>query len=412
MKRYVELKCSVCARTRNSLIDLKHYSTDKCSVTLGCEGRLFPIGYTNDGGGTLGVPPANVSNWYPRKTETIDNVVYAARTPNSTINSTLNSNALFPVGTGTREQFVLAVSDSVLGNSASANATITLKFITEQQVSKDYRQYTFRKTGSISTVNGVEDAVSRKVLRYNIVGTNPDEVQIYVNGVKRARGTGAQDYVLYDGTSSSAVPPNTVLFNSVITGTSTQIDVIVTKSSAQNQVLLTFNRVINDESRIGIGAWEGIDAVVNRGTSQRYSLFYCDISAVTQLTADIKMRLDATNPCVIRDPNELSFSPSNAVILLSNSKLFTELDRIRAKHLGLQSLVTSDVSMNYLMLKYINGEKRLMFPSNLATDVFPPYKVIRLRSPKFYTASMSSMILGNSDAETLDNFNFITGPDV
>jgi hypothetical protein len=214
MKRYVKLQCGVCDRTRDSLIDLKHYSTDKCTITLGCEGRLSPVGYTSDGSTLIGVPPAGLTNWYPR-----------SYVPTGA--SALIATSLYDTATGAKRQLILAVSDAAIGFVPSNSATIALNFVAEQQVAKDYRQYTYRKMGSFTTVNGVEDGLAKKVLRYTATGLNPDQVEVFIDGVKRTMGLGPEMYRVYDGSPGSPVPPNSVLFNSAITGVAPQVDVVV-----------------------------------------------------------------------------------------------------------------------------------------------------------------------------------------
>ncbi len=404
MKRYVQLKCSTCARTRESLIDLKYYTTDKCTITLGCEGRLSPVGYTSDGTTLLGVPPTGLTNWYPRATETVDGVVRPAQYVNGTVTS-LSTPELYDTGTGTKRQFVLAVSDTSLGYTPNSTATVTLNFVAEQQVAKDYRQYTYRKTGSITTVNGVEDGTAKKVLRYDITGTNPDLVDVYVDGVKRSRGTGANQYQLYDGTVSSPVPPNTVLFNTAITGTLSQIDVVVTKAPTLTTLALTFNRAIDDEARVGTGAWEGVDAVRNQVNHQRWSLFYCDVTELGTLPMDLKLRLDPNTPSTIHNTTTSTLNPAWAVILLSNTKLYTELDRLRAKHVPLSALSSSSAT-NYLVVKYLDGERQVLLTETMAVDVFPPYEVLRWQAATRRTTGLT----GNTEAAVLDNI-LIVGPD-
>lgn len=391
MKKYVTLQCSTCKRTKDALINLTHYATDRCTITLGCEGRLSPTGYTSEGTSVLSVPPTGISNWYPR---------------GSTLTSTatLQADALYDTGTGIKQQLVLAVSDAALGFTPGSQAVLTLNLIAEQQMAKDFRQYTFRKSGSVKVVNGVEDAQAKKVLRYNTTGVTPDMIEVYVDGVKRDHGTGPADYDLYDGTPGSAVPPNSVLFNNTVTGSSTQIDVIVTKASTITAAQLTFVRAADDEARDTIGAWEGIDAVTSPSVG-RWSLFYCDVSVHSaNLALDVQLRLDAAKPTVLVNvPGTPENVVTAAAILLSRSKLYTQLDRQRSKWVRTDRLVSNN---EYLVVKLLNKVRTLLVTELTATDVFPVLQVIRFDAPSLQTANL----IGNPEAAQLDN-QIIIGPD-
>lgn len=390
MKRYVSLKCTACARTRDSLIDLARYATDKCTITLGCEGRLFPVGYTSDGSTLIGVPPTGLTNWYPRT---------------STVTSTaeIKGDVLYDTSTGSKRQLILAVSNTDIGMVPSAAATITLNLVAEQQIAKDYRQYVYRKTGAFTIVNGMEDGLAKKVLRYTVTGVTPDLVEVYVDGVKRNRGTGAADYQLYDGSVGSAVPPNSVLFNTVITGVAPQVDVIVTKAATLSTLTLNLTRMSDDDSRVGIGAWEGVDAVKNPATSQLFSLFYCDFSEVVGAPVDTKLRVSSTTPSTLTDGTSVTLDPAWSSILLSRTKVYTELDRQRALWVPLSTLSSDG---NYLVIKLLDGERQLLVTEASVADVFPALEVLRFNVP----ALRRTGLRGDSESAQLDN-SIIVGPD-
>lgn len=391
MKRYVTMKCSVCTRSRDILINLKQYTTDKCTITLGCEGRLAPSGYTDDGSLLIGVPPTGVTNWYPR-----------SFVPTGT--ATLAEDVLYDTSTGAKRQFVVAVSDTMLGFTPSNTATLTLNLIAEQQVARDYRQYTYRRDGSVTVINGVEDALAKKVLRYTITGPTPDLVEVYVNGVKQDMGVGPTQYQLYDGTISSPVPPNSVLFNTAVTGTGTQIDVIVTKAATLSTLAIPLVRSIDDDSRVGTGAWEGVDAVKNPATGQRYTLFYCDFTEIGTTPTDVKLRLNPSTPSVLTDGSTYVVAAAMMSILLSRTEVYTELDRQRAMHVPMSGLITNT---EYMVIKFSDGVRQLLVTESAAVNVFPPYEVLTYNVPTRRRTGLA----GNVDSKQLDN-TFIIGPDV
>lgn len=390
MKRYVTLKCSVCERSKDSLIDLTHYTPDRCTITLSCEGRLSPVGYTSDGSKLLGVPPSGLSNWYPR---------------GSTVTGTAQpiGDSLYNTSTGAKKQLVLALSDVGVGFTPSTAAQIVLNLLVEQQTAKDYRQYVYRRSGSVTVVNGVESGAGKKVLRYNITGVNPDEVEVYVDGVKRSQGLAVDQYQLYDGSISSPVPPNSVLFNSPVTGTNLQIDIIVTKAATLSTTTLTFERMEDDESRAGTGAWEGIDAVSSPALTGEWSLFYCDFSEVTPGAIDVKLKLNPDVPCTITDGGPaLAINPTHMSLLLSRTEVYTQLDRQRAKWVPLTKLDGT----GYLITKLIDKVRHMFVTEASAVDLFPALNVKRFNDPSLQRTSLT----GNDDSAQLEN-NIISGPD-
>jgi hypothetical protein len=392
MKKYSTLQCSTCKRTRDQLINLTHYAPDKCTITLNCEGRLYIIGNTDAARAVLSIPPTGLSNWHPRGA-TI------------TTNFTLAEDLLYDTSTGNKKQVILAVSNTALGFTPGSQAVLTLNLIAEQQTAKDFRQYTYRRSTPFTTINGVEDAQGKKVLRYNIVGLTPDVVEVYVNGVKRDLGIGIDDYQLNDGTINSPVPPNSVLFNTLITGSSTQIDIIVTKAASISSASLVFNRVIDDESRIGIGAWEDINFVSSPALNSEYSLFYCDFSEIgTSLGVDVKLRISPSMPSyIVNVPLGPSFIVTDASILLSRTKLYTQIDRQRALWVPISLLNTNT---EYLIVKLIDEARTLLVTESAKKNIFPVLEVHRFNTRKLQTDSFT----GDSDAAELDN-DIIIGPD-
>lgn len=389
MKNYVTLKCSVCTRQKDELVDLTHYTPDRCTITLACEGRLTVVGHTSEGSTLLSVPPAGLTNWYPRGSTVA-------------VGTALATDALYDTSTGAYGQLVVAVSVAALGYDPGPASTMTIGLLAEQQVARDYRQYTYRRTGAVSVINGVEDATTKKVLRYTLVGPTPDQVEVYVNGVKRTAGVGADQYQLYDGTVGSPVPVNSVLFGAPVTGTS-QIDVVVTKAVAPSALTLTFTRAVSDEARVGTGAWEGVGLVRSPAVGDR-ALFYCDFSEIAAtLPLDVKLRLDPAAPPAVRDtpvsaPTTLPVSQLS--LLLSRAKVHTTIDRLLAVWVPLAALGTE-----YLVTKLLDGTRALLVTERAVASLFPPLEAVR------YAASTPLRRgIGADGAAELSNPS-INGPD-
>lgn len=312
---------------------------------------------------------------------------------------------LFDTSTGVNKQFVVAVPDQALGFTPDEHAVLTMNFIAEQQNAKSYLQYTYRRSLPFSTINGVEDGQAKKVLRYDATGLTPDVVEVYLNGVRLDQGTGATNFQICDGTLTSPVPPNTVLFNNSITGASNQVDIVVTKANPVTSVSFNLTRITADEARVGLGAWEGIDAVTSAAVG-RWSLFSVDFTTVSSsLTIDVKLRYDPNNLPVLR--NHVNGSLYNVVkssVLLSRTRLFTAVDRNRAAWVPVQDL-TGDTE--YLVMKVVDGVKSLLVTQNSAQDLFPVLDVVHLSTPALVTTGLT----GDAESTQVDN-QVIVGPDV
>ena len=314
------------------------------------------------------------------------------------VGSPATSVNFYPTATGSNGQFVIAVSDASTGFKPSAAATLTLQLIAQPQVSNTFQQYTYRSTTTITTVSGVESGTSKKILRYGLT----DIVQVFVNGVKYVNGPLPGQYQLYDGTPTSPVPPNTVLFNTPITGSSTQVDVIVTQPVAPTTQTIQLNRVISDESRVGLGAWEGVDAVVNQVTGTRYSLFYCDFVDVVLPLLNTPLRINTSVESVIADGSSLAqVDLTQSFILLSRTAQFTSIDRERAVIIYLASLVDA----NYLQAQLSLGTNSLLVTKTAITNIFPVLEVLSYNAKTLVLTGASN----TNGAEVLNTI--IVGPE-
>lgn len=282
MKTYVRLSCTDCNRTKDQHIDLHHYTPDKCTITLGCYGRLFPVDTRSNP--TIAVTPiTGIKDWVPRNGYNVRPAVTTFKKRGLEIDNgdvlSTESNTLSLL-TGSLGQMVIAVTPRPGG---VLPPYLDISFEVADDTPKDYRAYVYRfSTGIFTTVSGKESGLSGKVLRYNATGTSPDVVEVRVNGVLRSQGTGPDEYQIYTS-PTSPVPPNTILFNTAIDPAGmTQVDVVVTKTSAALVSVVRFTKHTNDdESRSGTGAYENVNGVkrFEGGLWVDYELYTADISS-------------------------------------------------------------------------------------------------------------------------------------
>ena len=331
---------------------------------------MIPVGYTNNGTNILPIPPVGSLNWKPRASKQVSGPAAVKPT-------------FYDTSTGTKAQVILAVSDLSTGFTPSPAATLTLQLVAKQQVSRPFQQYTYKRTVTVSTISGVEDGVSRKILRYS----PQDEVQVYVNGVKFVNGILPGQYQLYDGTNTSPVPPNTILFNTPVSGTNTQFDIIVTQPVPVTRTTLSFTRMIADESRVGTGAWEGVDAVRNQVTETRYSLFYCDFTSSQLSLLNTALKVDTTQPSILTDG--LVFSQvqlSQSFLLLSRTAAYTSVDRERTVVILLSDLTNT----GYLQAQLTQGVGSLLVTKSAISDVFPVLEVLSYNEKQLVTTALGA----------------------
>lgn len=385
MKNYAKLKCTKCTRIIDQLVDTTHYVPNKCIITLGCEGRLEIQGYTDNGRTILGVPDAGVTNWVQR---------------GSTISASADPDAQEFVGlsNGSKQQLVVAVKrDSTL---VANTATLAVNLISESTTTKNYRKYTFRRYSPISILNGFEDSNEKKILRYTISGNLPDIVEVYVDGVKRTRGTGQLEYMLSDGINY--VPPNSIAFNTPVSGDPAQVDVVITQPTVETHVVLPFLKMRNDDSRVGLGTWEGV-SYVKTFPEALWDLFYCDLDEVVNLPLNVKLRINGNTPAVLSNGSIKTISSSNAAFLMSTSTLFTKVDRVKGRWIPFFTLITSS---NYFTINVTDTNvKELTVTKESLRDIFPLLEV----SPFVAEPILTSNLSGNSSA-IKPTSSFVIGP--
>lgn len=369
MKKYLRLSCSVCKREIDKLVDLTHFAPDKCTITLGCEGRLQPVEYRSSGG-IATTPEIGVTDWRPRGSKTIESLDIAE--PD-----------LINLETGTLKQLTLAVPRATV---PAEGETMTLVFNVKSDAPKAYRQYVYRKEGSFTTISGIESGLEKKTLRFTAFGTNPDQVEVYVNGVKREQGTGPDDYQIYDGTDASAAPPNTILFNTILDSQSTtQVDVVISKEAQASTVELSFIRQ-GDESRASTGAWENVSYVERfvGGVWKKYYLFVLDLG-------NIGIPL-----------NSILFPQSIDGFFLMARKPYSQLDRYTDVVVLLQGQSEAD------FIKYFveNKQTTAKITSTALQTFFPPLRVTKFTVEK----TIRTAIAGVEEQLVVDG-RVITGPD-
>lgn len=385
MKKILKLQCDTCDRKIDKIVDLKRYDTDKCTITLGCVGRLSPVEYKSTANITVATK-AGVSDWIPRNSQVSEY-------------HELKSETFINLASGVNNHLTLAIKSEDFGPGSFIRVPINLK----GDVPKPFRQYSFMMDKPFTSISGVESGQEKKTLRFNKPDESFDIVEVYVNGVKWEYGEKLNQFKFYSGNNESRIPPNTIVFNSrIVPNGRAQVDVIVSKYVQTIVKKLTFTR--NSSAQNLFGAWSDILFVdkFKHGPNvwERLLLFTCDLS-----TLDIPLNSIFTIGHVIEIPSINSVAAiSDAFMLLSNPP-YSQVDR---KHNVVVPLSTIS-DRDYLKYTSENDKRNIKVISSAEEEIFP-----LLKTPPESKISginlIKTAIKGSQDATRFDSTT-IVGPD-
>jgi hypothetical protein len=395
MKKYLRLSCSVCKRYADRLVDLTRVVPDRCTITLDCQGRLYPIEYRSDGQITA-APATGVTDWYQR-------TVSSAASP--TLPSiALADQASVATSTGSLGQLVLALATPTM---PPFGATAVINFAARNDTPKAFKQFSYVEQIAFTLISGIEDAAAKKNLKFNTyTGSDPDIVEVYVNGAKRTQGLLPENYQVFDGTATSAITPNTISFNEAVNiPGDVQVDVIVSKLQTSANQQLTFTR--NFDSNIPSGAWGNVSYVERwvGGTWKKFYLFTCNILDNANLILNTIIypvgTVTARGPAP-STPLIGSFNLSEASFLLAR-RPFTQVDRYANILIPLTNL---DVDRDFLKYHNVSSIGTLEVTDTSIETIFPPVRLVRFNIET--TIKVASV---GEDEQIVIDGSLITGPD-
>lgn len=379
MKKYLRVICSICNRSTDKLIDLQHAVPDRCTITLNCQGRLFPSQYISDAQITP-IPATGTQDWYPRGT------VFSS--PESSLE-------LISILSGPNGQIVIGV----LG--AETASSVTLVFEARAETPKPFQQFTFRPTSEFTTIVGVEDGISKKLFKYDLSGGNPDIVEVYLNGIRQNRGTAPNEFKLFVDGGTEAAVPNSIQFNSPVAVNSgiSQVSIIVSKAQALGQFSIVFDRNISTSAG-SISAWSNVSSVVRNTTlsnQQTYTTFTFDLFEDSILSLNTVLY-----PVQLFVNGTTAVPLANAQFLLSR-KPYSQLDRYLDIFVPL-SLITGD--RDYLKYEILDGSRIIQVTKTALVNSYPTAVLNKFQTEK----PIKTPIAGNDEQIVIDG-KIIVGPD-
>jgi hypothetical protein len=346
---------------------LTHFGPNNCTITLHCNGRLFPVDYSNSGA-PVKAEPSDLTGWYSK---------------NEILNTGTVVNESYPLASGTKGQFVIAVKTNSAVNS------ISLPFKSNQQTPINYRRYIYYKASGVTVLSGKEDGTEKKVLNFSAT----EQIIVLVNGVPTT-----QFDTIY---SNASLPKNVIILKTPLQNATNQIEITVTTAAVSNVLPIQFTKVQYDENRQGTGAWENVNSVsiFNNGYST-YKLFFADYATYNSiLSLNIGYRLD-TSPIVLTDNSSISAADIFALLAISP---YSHVDRELSVAINLADL--DGAEKNIMMVQ--NGVNRqLQFSQQSLRSLFPAIKVT--------TFTNETLLLDTSagSGNTMLDNSFIKGPDL
>lgn len=338
MRTYLKLKCPVCKRTKDELVNTTHFSIPKCTITLGCTGIMQPMQYSDYGDTTIGTPPAGAQNWYSRFQQ-------VTRFISKDVN-------FIPLSIGSESVLVMAVADSAVDVSTD---TITVNCLIEQSTPRDFLEYTFNFTTTFDKVMGAENGnLAKKVLRF----TSSNVIKVFLDGEEFTEGTGDSNFQI--ARTGNNLTANTIFFNKTFSGDH-QVKVVVTKPVQKTNVPIEFHR--NHNAVELNSAWNDVQKVVFDNTS--YSLFY-NVFHQSLIPTGKQLQVESVLASVSGSLDNATISLEKCAFLLSSGP--TKLDRSLTTCIGLAKLQFNELK---LLVVEMDDVKALTTSEEAITSVFP-----------------------------------------
>jgi len=181
---------------------------------------------------------------------------------------------------------------------------------------------------------------------------------------------------------------------SIVQAGITQVDVIVSKEQASNDITLTFTRNALDESRAGTGAYENVsyvdrfDETLAAPHLRRYYLFHLDLDTATQLSLNSILVSPSTN--------------TDAIFLLARSP-YSTLDRYTDLVVELSGM---DEERDYIKFYAVNSVTTARVTQTAISTIYPPLTLGKFAVEK----TIKTQLPGVTEQITIDGA-VITGPD-
>ena len=346
-------QCTICRRTKSVLDNSTHAFMNGCTITKGCEGKLYWSGISStDESSAVPVSEQWVSRWAVTSTTAVTKAPVA-----------------YPLVNSPNGAFVVAVRDH---GSLPDSATITVEQKKFGEI--DFTSYTYSVTAASTTVSG-QDAYG-KILRIPQSAIDGGLVQVRVNGIIFP----TERYTLSTTSISFAAwPPGLSAGDTVGIVVYSSTPVVVSELSLTRNTSL-----IPSTAR---GGWSNVGYVyLNGDSSVRWVLY-----SVDTLSGLIAGSFKITS-------SDLGL---NGFILMSNSP-HGQRDRILVS--GVEFI---DAAQDYNLYVALEGNVlRLYAYDDMVSTCYPPIMLLTdssfIKADDFYTAA-ASLQLDNLSNSSITN---------
>ena len=344
MSLYFSYQCSVCRRTKDILRDDKRVIPNHCSITKGCEGRLFKTGEKSIP--DIVTPGAQgLTDWYPRGQKPITTETKDVLSP---IDLSCSNNGAI----------VLALYQS---DAEAANRTdLVVRFTQRRTEDVKYIQYLFRTVSQTSMISGRD--TSGKNLRFDQLAIDEGRVFVRVNGVARFQGMDPDEIVL---------TPNTVAFNTPVAGNSTiDVSVYTEKNTLSRDVEFTQNA-----SGAAISsAWNNVkwvkeyDLQTNAHRSNKWWIYTSN--SISSISSGSSVRLDGVFEIDSVTPVAVEADLENVRFMLA-SPPYENVDR----YMGF-TVEANQLSTDFSISVTKEASTKMAADHNAFAEIFPPFQFI------------------------------------
>lgn len=325
MKKFTEYKCDTCKRTNVIENDTRRFFIPKCNITLGCTGKLVPIGESNTKDVVSIKPVAGLEDWRARGTTS----EYAPE---------IIPEKFILLSNGPSNEIVLAVKSSLAQGS-----TITATFNVVKNRSTSFKEYTYTRLAPITQVNGLDDTPDKKLLRFSLT----DEIRVFVNGIEKIESV--------DWTRNALT--HTISFITTLVEDSTIVITVAPQQAVTTKILI-FTK--NTLGAFIDTAWGNVETIKIGGTSgQDYDVYTCPS---VELDIDINTSLTLTS---LNGTSNINLE--DALFLLSN-KPWSYIDRVFTYYGDCGKIMNNvaDIKMTK-----IDNELQIQISEYGISDIFP-----------------------------------------
>jgi hypothetical protein len=341
---YVTYQCSVCRRKKDLPKDDLRALPNQCTITKGCQGKLFSVGETAFPTATQ--PVFGLVDWYPRgQLQESLPIIPGEQT--------------ILLSTSAAGAVTMAVHMSDADHAANTTLNLNISQLRVEDVaSTEY----FYVLGSAATMVSGQDA-NAKTMRFDQAAINDGRVFVIVNGVAKFPGI------------DLTLSVDKITFNSALPA-GTAIDVSVYQQATTIDRVLTFTANSTKEPLIAGGSWSNVSWLE---TYQQYSVGASIPDTMKWWIYTCSSFGDVTTSARIKITGLYNASGSKllfpATFLLASTP-YEAVDR----YLNF-SVDISKLSADYAMMVVANTVSELAADIGALVEVYPPFQIFRSPAP-------------------------------